>query len=160
LGIHNLYPAYIQGEIDMKKLKLQSKTGLWHKLRIAVLALLGGAAAGCAGQNSYGTAYNGPVYVASTSPRVSTNIAALGLQACADHAAAAQKAVADDFRVLRFDSERLVALPVQETVGSQAIAGVYDGYGARYSAKEYRLVNFHCLQNPAGQIVYSFVRAQ
>jgi hypothetical protein len=138
-------------------MKIYYKTSVWSKikaaLRVTLLGVLGATAAGCAGQTGHSYAYNGPTYVASSAPRVSTNVAALGLQACADHAAAAQKSVADDFRVMRFDSERLVALPVRETVGSQAIAGVYDGYGARYGAKEYRLVQFHCLQDTAGQIV-------
>ena len=136
-----------------------------NSLRRWALVLLGATAAGCASQpvTSYETnpfnGYKGPVYVPSA-PRTTTSMAALGLQACADHAASAQASVADDFRVLRFDTERLIALPVRETVGSQQIAGVYDGQGARYGSKEYRLVRFHCLQNPAGQVVYSFVRAE
>jgi hypothetical protein len=124
--------------------------------------ILGGLVASLAACSSApwgGSAYHGPVYVPVGQPRVAP-VAALGLQACADHAAAQQASVADDFRVLRFDTERLLALPVREQVGSQPIARVLDGSGARYGAKEYQLVRFHCLQNIAGHVVYSFVRAE
>jgi outer membrane lipoprotein SlyB len=131
-------------------------------MMITALTLLG--LAGCSstqalGAAPYTTAYSGPTYVQGTGERTAT-VAALGLQACANHASNAQKTYADDFRVLRFDTERLVNLPVSTFVGSQPVARVLDGEGARYGRDEYRLVSFHCLQDTAGQVVYSFVRGQ
>lgn len=88
------------------------------------------------------------------------------LQACADHAAAAQRtAFGDSFKALQFDSANLVLASPQNKVGSQTIGAVYDGNGQWFGRPagtmgEWRAVRFHCMVSPVGNVVYSFVRAE
>lgn len=88
------------------------------------------------------------------------------LQACADHAANAQRdAFGDKFRALQFDSADLVLASPSQKVGSQTIGAVYDGNGQWYGRPagtmgEWRAVRFHCMVSPVGNVVYSFVRAE
>ncbi|MBI1309115.1 MAG: hypothetical protein GC129_04590 [Proteobacteria bacterium] len=83
------------------------------------------------------------------------------LQACADHAAGAQKAAfGSDFNALSLNTDNLVLTAPKLPVGSQPVGAVYDGEGQWYGQKEYRAVRFHCMLSPQGQVVYSFVRAE
>lgn len=88
------------------------------------------------------------------------------LQACADHAAAAQrKAFGERFRALQFDSAQLVLASPMNKVGSQEVGAVYDGNGQWYGRQpgtmgEWRAIRFHCMVSPVGNVVYSFVRAE
>jgi hypothetical protein len=88
------------------------------------------------------------------------------LQACADHAAVAQRtAFGDRFRALQFDSADLVLASPDNKVGSQAVGAVYDGDGQWFGRQpgtmgEWRRIRFHCMVSPVGNVVYSFVRAQ
>ena len=88
------------------------------------------------------------------------------LQACADHAANAQRdAFGDKFRALQFDSANLVLAVPGEKVGSQQIGAIYDGDGQWYgrpagTMAEWRAIRFHCMVSPVGNVVYSFVRAE
>ena len=88
------------------------------------------------------------------------------LQACADHAAVAQRdAFGDTFRALQFDSANLVLASPLNKVGSQPVGAVYDGdgqwYGRQYGTMgEWRKIRFHCMVSPVGNVVYSFVRAE
>lgn len=88
------------------------------------------------------------------------------LQACADHAAAAQRdAFGDKFRALQFDSANLVLAAPGNKVGSQQVGAVYDGDGQWYgrpagTMAEWRAIRFHCMVSPVGNVVYSFVRAE
>lgn len=95
------------------------------------------------------------VYLYDVKPRVAT----VALQACVDHAANAQVQVnRESFRMLRFDTNSLLEAEVRQMVGKQAVSDVLDGEGAYWGEKEYRAVSFHCLLNPEGRVVYSFVR--
>lgn len=83
------------------------------------------------------------------------------LQACADHAASAQKkAFGEEFRLLQLDTAGLVLTAPEARVGSQDVGAVYDGMGSWYGAQEFRRVKFHCLISTRGQVVYSFVRGE
>lgn len=88
------------------------------------------------------------------------------LQACADHAAVAQReAFGDSFRALQFDASNLVLAAPNEKVGSQEVGAVYDGdgqwFGKPYGTMgEWRAVRFHCLVSPKGNVLYSFLRAE
>lgn len=88
------------------------------------------------------------------------------LQACADHAAAAQRqAFGERFRALQFDSAQLVLASPMRKVGSQEVGAVYDGNGQWYGRQpgtmgEWRAIRFHCMVSPVGNVVYSFVRAE
>ncbi|RYG59159.1 MAG: hypothetical protein EON60_11255 [Alphaproteobacteria bacterium] len=88
------------------------------------------------------------------------------LQACADHAAAAQRqAFGERFRGLQFDSGQLVLASPANKVGSQEVGAVYDGNGQWYGRQpgtmgEWRAIRFHCMVSPVGNVVYSFVRAE
>lgn len=86
-------------------------------------------------------------------------VATPALQACVDHAANAQVSVnRDSFKMLRFDTSNLLEAEIRQMVGSQPVSDVLDGEGAYWGTKEFRAVTFHCLLNPQGQVVYSFVR--
>lgn len=88
------------------------------------------------------------------------------LQACADHAAAAQRqAFGERFRGLQFDSAQLVLASPANKVGRQEVGAVYDGNGQWYGRQpgtmgEWRAIRFHCMVSPVGNVVYSFVRAE
>jgi hypothetical protein len=87
------------------------------------------------------------------------------LQACADHAARAQKdARGSDFEMLRLNSAGLDQLPFESYVGQQYVSQVLDGTGVWWGRNfdgesEYREVRFHCLTAPRERVVYSYVRA-
>ena len=87
------------------------------------------------------------------------------LQACAEHAARAQReAFGDVFRALQFNRAGLVLASPMNKVGSQDVGAVYDGEGTWYGRPagtmgEWRSVRFHCMVSPMGNVVYSFVRA-
>jgi hypothetical protein len=103
-------------------------------------------------------------YVAVPVPQVAP--ATPVLQACADHAARAQRdAFGDSFRALQFDSANLVLATPHNKVGSQPVGAIYDGDGQWYgrpagTMAEWRAVRFHCMVSPVGNVVYSFVRAE
>ena len=86
------------------------------------------------------------------------------LQACTDHAAKAQRnAFGTDFRGLQFNTAQAVIASPMQPVGTQDVAAVYDGEGVWFGQPqgamgEWRKVRYHCMLNPAGQVVYSFVR--
>jgi hypothetical protein len=88
------------------------------------------------------------------------------LQACADHAADAQRSTfGDKFNGLQFDTANLVLTKPTGAVGSQQVAAVYDGdgewYGRPYGTMgEWRKIRFHCMISPVGEVVYSFVRQE
>jgi hypothetical protein len=88
------------------------------------------------------------------------------LQACADHAASAQRSTfGSEFRGLQLDTRNAVLTSPAETVGNQAVAAAYDGQGTWFGQPqgalgEWRKVRYHCLISPAGQVVYSFIRAE
>ena len=88
------------------------------------------------------------------------------LQACTDHAARSQRAAfGDEFRALQLNSQNAVLAAPEQPVGSQSVAAAYDGEGVWFGRPqatmgEWRKVHYHCLLNPAGQVVYSFVRAE
>jgi hypothetical protein len=88
------------------------------------------------------------------------------LQACADHAASAQRGTfGGDFRALQLDTRNAVLASPAETVGNQPVAAAYDGTGTWFGQPqgalgEWRKVRYHCLISPAGQVVYSFIRAE
>lgn len=88
------------------------------------------------------------------------------LQACADHAALAQRTTfGEDFRGLQFDAANLVMAQPDQMVGSQKIGAIYDGEGQWFGRPvgtmgEWRAVRFHCMVSPVGNVVYSFVRAE
>jgi hypothetical protein len=88
------------------------------------------------------------------------------LQACVDHAAQAQRTTfGEAFRGLQFDTAQMVATAPQNPVGQQKVGLVFDGNGTWWGRPqgtqgEWRRVRFHCLFNPAGQVVYSFVRSE
>lgn len=83
------------------------------------------------------------------------------LQACADHAAAGIRAAGNQgFQRLRMDTAGLYRTPLNQTVGNTHVATVQDGYGAWYGQREWRRVRIHCLNDAAGQVLYSFVRAE
>lgn len=88
------------------------------------------------------------------------------LQACADHAAASQRAAfGDEFRALQLNTQNAVLAAPGQPVGNQKVAAAYDGEGLWFGRPqgtmgEWRKVRYHCLLNPAGQVVYSFVRAE
>lgn len=84
-----------------------------------------------------------------------------GLQACADHAAGAQKqAFGERFNGIQFNTNDLVLTAPSLPIGTQPVGVVYDGQGQWYGTQEYRRVKFHCMLSPSGQVVYSFVRAE
>jgi hypothetical protein len=99
-------------------------------------------------------------------PVVPTPVKTPYLQACADHAANAQRAAFGDvFTSLQFDSANLLLTSPDGKVGNQEVGAVYDGDGAWYGRPmgtngEWRRVRFHCMVSTAGQVVYSFVRAE
>lgn len=103
-------------------------------------------------------------YVAVPVPQVAPRTPLL--QACANHAAMAQRdAFGDDFRALQFDSANLVLTAPAGKVGSQAVGAVYDGDGQWFgrphgSMGEWRAVRFHCMVSPKGNVLYSFLRAE
>lgn len=88
------------------------------------------------------------------------------LDACAEHAATAQRSeFGDSFRGLRLDTKDLILTAPAVPVGTQPVGAVYDGRGVWYGQPwgtmgEWRRVRFHCLVNPKGQVVYSFVRSE
>lgn len=88
------------------------------------------------------------------------------LQACADHAANAQRAAFGDvFTSLQLNNNNLVLTAPDRAVGSQQVGAVYDGDGVWYGRPvgtlgERRTLRFHCMISPAGQVVYSFVRSE
>jgi hypothetical protein len=88
------------------------------------------------------------------------------LQACADHAAGSQRtAFGDEFRGLQLNTQNAILAAPTQTVGNQAVAAVMDGEGLWFGRPhgtmgEWRKVRYHCLLNPAGQVVYSFIRAE
>ena len=88
------------------------------------------------------------------------------LQACADHAAASQRAAfGDEFRALQLNTQNAVLAAPEQPVGNQTVAAAYDGESLWFGRPqgtmgEWRKVRYHCLLNPAGQVVYSFVRAE
>ncbi len=88
------------------------------------------------------------------------------LDACANHAAHAQRmSFGQEFRGLQLDTYQAVLTSPAQPVGSQQVAAVYDGEGTWFGRPqgtqgEWRKVHYHCLLNPAGQVVYSFIRAQ
>jgi len=88
------------------------------------------------------------------------------LQACTTHAAKAQRAAfGNEFRGLQLDALQAVLVAPSLPVGAQPVAAAYDGEGTWFGQPqgtmgEWRKVRYHCLLNPAGQVVYSFVRAQ
>ena len=88
------------------------------------------------------------------------------LQACTDHAATAQrKAFGNEFRGLQLDTLQAVLAAPETPVGNQPVAVAYDGEGTWFGQPhgtlgEWRKVRYHCLVSPAGQVVYSFIRAQ
>jgi len=130
---------------------LQSWKSLVVMIMLGVLALLLGACAQ-------------PVkYIAV--PTVTDAPATPVLQACAEHAARAQRqAFGESFRALQFNRAGLVLASPMNKVGSQDVGAVYDGDGVWYgrpagSMGEWRSVRFHCMVSPMGNVVYSFVRA-
>lgn len=88
------------------------------------------------------------------------------LQACTQHAARAQRAAfGEEFRGLQLDTMHAVLAAPQQPVGSQPVAAAFDGTGTWFGRPqgtmgEWRKVRYHCLVSPAGQVVYSFVRAE
>lgn len=89
------------------------------------------------------------------------------LQACASHAAKAQRAIyGNSFRVLQLESTGLaVNTPRTGFVGAQPVAWAYDGTGTWVGMPhgtygEWRRVHFHCLVSPTGKAVYSYVRPE
>lgn len=88
------------------------------------------------------------------------------LQACADHAAVAQRETyGDNFRGLQFDAANLVLAAPNQMVGRQKIGAIYDGDGQWFGRPagtmgEWRAVRFHCMISPVGNVVYSFVRTE
>lgn len=88
------------------------------------------------------------------------------LQACTDHAAKAQRnAFGSDFRGLQLNTAQAILAAPSQPIGAQDVAAVYDGEGVWFGQPkgtmgEWRKVRYHCMLNPAGQVVYSFVRAQ
>jgi hypothetical protein len=125
---------------------------------LVVMGLLAGAAAllgACAQPTRYVA-----VPVPTSAPATPV------LQACADHAASAQRqAFGERFRGLQFDSAQLVLASPAGKVGSQQVGAVYDGNGQWYGRQpgtmgEWRAIRFHCMVSPVGNVVYSFVRAE
>jgi hypothetical protein len=88
------------------------------------------------------------------------------LQACADHAANAQKAAfGDSFKALQLDTDNLVVAKASGNVGKQPVGAIFDGEGQWYGRPtgtmgEWRRVKFHCMVSPVGNVVYSFVRGE
>lgn len=88
------------------------------------------------------------------------------LQACADHAANAQRQTfGNTFTGLQFDTANLVLAKPHGAVGSQQVGAVYDGdgqwFGRPYGTMgEWRRIRFHCMISPVGEVVYSFVRQE
>ncbi len=88
------------------------------------------------------------------------------LQACTDHAARSQRAtLGDTFRSLQLNTYNAVLTAPRHNIGSQPVAAVYDGEGLWFGMPhgtlgEWRAVRYHCLLNPAGQVVYTFIRPQ
>lgn len=83
------------------------------------------------------------------------------LQACADHAFRAQKAVfGSDFSALRLSAAGVAVAAPRLPVGKQRVGEVYDGVGEWYGVREYRKVRFHCMFSDSGQVLYSFVRGE
>ena len=86
------------------------------------------------------------------------------LQACTDHAAKAQRgAFGHEFRGLQFNTAQAVLAAPLQPVGTQPVGAVYDGEGVWFGQPQgamgvWRKVRYHCMLNPAGQVVYSFVR--
>ena len=88
------------------------------------------------------------------------------LDACTSHAAHAQRAAfGDEFRGLQLNTTHAVLAETTAPVGNQPVAAAFDGEGVWFGRPhgtqgEWRKVRYHCLFSPAGQVVYSFVRAQ
>lgn len=82
------------------------------------------------------------------------------LKACADHTANAARASGQDFKRMRLDTAGRYKAPLEQYVGDTYVATVQDGYGEWHGRKEWRAIRFHCLSDAAGQVVYSFVRAE
>lgn len=86
------------------------------------------------------------------------------LQACAEHAADAQRATfGAAFSGLQFDTANLILTKPHGAVGSQPVEAVYDGdgqwFGRPYGTMgAWRKIRFHCMISPVGEVVYSFVR--
>lgn len=119
----------------------------WKQTGLMAIVL---AVAGCAAQPR-------PVVYAVPAPAPADGF----LQACADHAAAGIRAGGNpQFRRLRLETAGLYKAPLHREVGRTYVDTVQDGYGAWYGQKEWRRVRFHCLSDGAGQVVYSFVRAE
>ena len=133
----------------MFKIVTETKLSFWRK---ALMGLLGMALASCARPCC------GPTNVYAYPQPMPADA---DLQACANHAAAGIRANGDDgFKYLRLDTADRFKAPFNNTVGNTYIATVQDGTGQWFGKSEWRRVNFHCLSDAKGQVLYSFVRAE
>lgn len=86
------------------------------------------------------------------------------LSACAAHAARGQRtALGDTFKMLQLSTDGILVVKPTGPVGYQPVAYAYDGTGDWWAQvvpgrTEWRKIHFHCLVNPQGHVVYSFVR--
>ena len=87
------------------------------------------------------------------------NLPVRAVEACEAHAGGVQQArYGQDFRFILANANGLGVYGVPDPVGTQQVAMALDGTADLWRSGEYRKVRWHCLVNPDGRVVYSFVR--